>query len=159
MQEYQLQIGEINIDGSSNNNSDIFDIRIILQAAKVANNIDILAVTLIDIDSIEKITREVTQLTDAGVQFTSDAPQYFYSRLPALKVDLLAKASKDAYDRANAIAKNSNSSVKRLRKATMGVFQVTGQNSNEAYTATGTLNTVSKTKTASIIVRMEYELP
>ncbi len=112
-----------------------------------------------NMEAVENVAREVTQLTDVSVQFYSDPPQYFYTKLPALKLDLLAKASKDAYDRANAIAKNSNSSVKRLKKATMGVFQITGQNSNEAYTATGLLNTTSKNKTASIIVRVEYELP
>jgi len=38
----------------------------------------------------------------------------------------------------------------------MGVFQITGQNSNENYSYGGTFNTTSKNKTASITLRTEY---
>jgi hypothetical protein len=46
----------------------------------------------------------------------------------------------------------------RLRKASMGVFQITGQYSDENYTYGGTLNISDKNKTARITVRLEYEL-
>jgi hypothetical protein len=68
----------------------------------------------------------------------------------------LAKARADAKDRAETIAKNSGSDLGKIKKATMGVFQITGQNSNEDYSYGGAFNTSSKSKTASITIRVDY---
>jgi hypothetical protein len=40
----------------------------------------------------------------------------------------------------------------------MGIFQITGKNSDEDYSYGGSFNTSSKIKTASITVRSEYQL-
>jgi hypothetical protein len=109
-----------------------------------------------DIDKVEKISREVTELIESGIEFNSSSPSYYYTKLSELKVDLLAKASADAKDRASTIAKNSGSGLGKIKKATMGVFQITGQNTNEDYSYGGTFNTSSKNKTASITVRIDY---
>ncbi len=109
-----------------------------------------------DIEKVEKISREVTELIENGIEFNSSEPSYYYTKLSELKVDLLAKASTDAKDRAATIAKNSGSGLGKIKKANMGVFQITGQNSNEDYTYGGAFNTSSKNKTASITVRIEY---
>lgn len=110
------------------------------------------------IDRVEKISREITELLQAGIELNSEEPLYYYTKLADLKIDLLAKASADAYNRAQTIAKNAHSQLGSLRKANMGVFQITGQYSNESFTYSGTFNTSSKNKTANVIVRMEYEL-
>ena len=81
---------------------------------------------------------------------------HYYSRLSELKIDLLAKASADAKLRAETIAKNSGSSLGGIKKATMGVFQITGQNSNEDYSSGGVFNTSAKNKTASITMKIEF---
>lgn len=109
-----------------------------------------------DIDKVEKISREVTELIQSGIEFNSSSPAYYYSKLSELKIDLLAKASADAKDRAQTIAKNSGSDLGKIKKATMGVFQITGQNSNEDYSYGGVFNTSSKNKTASITIRIDY---
>lgn len=109
-----------------------------------------------DIDKVEKLSREVTGLIEQGIEFSSEAPSYYYSRLSELKVDLLAKASSDAKLRAETIAKNAGSSLGRVRSASMGVFQITGKNSNEDYSYGGAFNTSSRYKTASITMRMEF---
>lgn len=109
-----------------------------------------------DIDKVEKISREVTELIESGIEFNSSAPSYYYSKLSELKVDLLAKASADAKLRAATIAKNSGSGLGSIKKATMGVFQITGQNSNEDYSYGGAFNTSSRNKTASITIKIDY---
>ncbi|MGV0967515.1 hypothetical protein [Empedobacter falsenii] len=38
----------------------------------------------------------------------------------------------------------------------MGIFQITGKNDNEEYSAGGSLNTTSRQKTAQITVRASY---
>lgn len=109
-----------------------------------------------NIEKVEKISREVTELIESGIEFNSSAPSYYYTKLSELKIDLLAKATADAKLRAETIAKNSGSSLGATRKASMGVFQITGQNTNEDYSYGGVFNTSSKNKTASITVKMEY---
>jgi len=111
-----------------------------------------------DIAKVEKISREITELLQSGIELSSQEPLYYYTRLSDLKIDLLSKAAADAYNRANTIAKNAKSSLGNLRKASMGVFQITGQHSNEDFSYGGTFNTASKNKTAAITVRLEYEL-
>lgn len=109
-------------------------------------------------DKVEKISREITELLQSGIELSSQEPLYYYTKLSDLKIDLLAKASSDAYERAKTIAKNASSSLGNLRKASMGVFQITGQYSNEDYSYGGAFNTTNKNKTATITVRLEYEL-
>lgn len=86
-----------------------------------------------DIERVERLSREITELSEKGVEFNSVPPQYYYTKLKDLKHDLLANASEAARLRATAIAKNSGGDLGSLRKATMGVFQIVGQNSNENY--------------------------
>jgi len=109
-----------------------------------------------DIVKVETISREVTELIESGIEFNSSPPSYYYTKLSELKVDLLAKASADAKQRAETIAKNAGSSLGKIKKATMGVFQITGQNSNEDYSYGGAFNTSSKNKTASITVNIDF---
>lgn len=111
-----------------------------------------------DINKVEKISREVTELIETGIEFNSSSPAYFYTKLSELKLDLLAKASADGKKRAETIAKNAGSNLGKIKKATMGVFQITGQNSNEDYSYGGAFNTSSKNKTASITVKIDFSV-
>ncbi len=109
-----------------------------------------------DIERVERISREVTELIERGIEFNSSSPSYFYSKLSELKIDLLAKASADAKQRAETIAKNAGSSLGKIKSASMGVFQITGKNSNEDFSYGGVFNTSSKNKTASITVKVDF---
>ncbi len=109
-----------------------------------------------DIDKVEKISRQVTELIQSGIEFNSSAPSYYYTKLSELKIDLLAKASADAKLRAETIAKNAGSGLGKIKKATMGVFQITGQNSNEDYSYGGVFNTSARNKTASITIKIDF---
>jgi hypothetical protein len=111
-----------------------------------------------DLDRIEAVSREVTELIQTGIEFQSEEPLYFYTGLSSLKMDLLAKASADAKQRAETIATSVDSRLDRLKKADMGVFQITGKNSDEDYSYGGAFNTRDKFKTASITIRMDYRL-
>ena len=111
-----------------------------------------------DINRVEKLSREVTELIQQGIELTSPAPRYYYTKMTGLKMDLLAKASADALQRAETIAKSVHSNLGKLKKANMGVFQITGRNSSEEYSYGGSYNTSDRNKTASITMRMEYIL-
>ena len=109
-----------------------------------------------NIDKIDIISREATELIQNGIEFNSSAPLYYNTKLSEVKMDLLARASADAKLRAETISKNSGSSLGKLMKATMGVFQITGKNSNENFSYSGAFNTSSKLKTGSITIKMEF---
>lgn len=111
-----------------------------------------------DVAKIEKLSREVTELLNNGVQFYSQTPRYYYTKLADLKIELIKKATEDARIRAEMIASNSGAKLGELSNANMGIFQITGQNSNEEYSWGGTFNTTDKDKTARITVKLEYEI-
>ncbi|MFN0031010.1 MAG: SIMPL domain-containing protein, partial [Flavobacteriales bacterium] len=111
-----------------------------------------------EVEKVEQISREVTELIDQGIEFYSDSPRYYYTKLNELKIEMLAEASKDATLRAQQMATNAGSKLGNLRSADMGIFQITGSHSEEEYSWGGTLNTSSKNKTASITVRMQFDL-
>lgn len=106
---------------------------------------------------IEKISREITELLNKGIQFYSQPPRYYYTQLANLKVEMISKATADARARAEKIAENSGGKLGALITAKMGIFQITGQNSKEDYSWGGTFNTSSKEKTASITMKLDYK--
>lgn len=111
-----------------------------------------------DVELIEKISREITELLNKGVQFNSQPPRYYYTKIADLKIEMISKATEDARLRAERIATNSGENLGDLKSASMGVFQITGQNSGEDYSWSGAYNTADKKKTASITMRLEYEI-
>lgn len=111
-----------------------------------------------EVDKIEKISREITELLNQGVQFYSESPRYYYTKLADLKIEMISKATEDARIRAEKIAEYSGGRIGELASAKMGVFQITGQNSKEDYSWGGTFNTGSREKTASITMKLIYKV-
>lgn len=111
-----------------------------------------------EVDKIEDISRQVSELINSGVEFYSQEPQYYYTKLSELKIEMIAQATKDANERAERIADNAGSSIGSLKTASMGVFQIVAQNSSEDFSWGGSFNTSSKRKTANITVKLEYEV-
>ena len=122
---------------------------ILTQSLKVESN---------DVEKVEKVSREVTELLNKGIQFYSQPPRYYYTKLADLKIEMISKATEDARIRAEKIAENSGGKLNDLISAKMGIFQITGQNSNEDYSWGGTYNTSSKLKTASITMKLNYKV-
>lgn len=110
------------------------------------------------VQKIENLSRNITEMINLGIEFTSSPPNYFYTKLADVKQQMIADATKDARERAAKIAENSNSSLGALKKATMGVIQITAPNSNEEYSYGGTFNTESKEKEARITIKLEYHV-
>jgi hypothetical protein len=107
---------------------------------------------------IEEVSSKTSELINSGIELTSNSIQYTYSDLPSLKQSLIEKATKDANERANKIVNTADGDLGKLKGATMGVFQITGQGSTEEDSYGGNNDTFSKNKTARITVRLEYNL-
>jgi hypothetical protein len=78
-----------------------------------------------DVDKITAVSRESTELINDNIEFVSVAPQYFYTDLDQLKVEMLALATENAKARAESMAKSTGNRVGVIRSAKMGVFQIT----------------------------------
>lgn len=111
-----------------------------------------------DMKKVEDVYQLLPELYNEGLDFSSTAPMYYYTKLNDLKMEMLNKASANAYERAKTIATGSNASVGNLLESSMGVFQILGVNSTEEYSWGGTFNTDSKDKKVSITVKATYEV-
>ena len=111
-----------------------------------------------EVDKVENISREISALIAKGVSIEAYQPSYYYTKLDDVKLSLIERASADARVRAEKIATNAGARVGRVASAKMGVFQITGANSNEEFSAGGSFNTSSRQKKARITMKVEYRV-
>jgi hypothetical protein len=111
-----------------------------------------------EVAKVEKASREITNLLEEGVSITSAAPEYFYTHLGELKVEMLAAAGRDARARADNILKSSaDESIKKLVGADMGIININPANSTQT-SEEGNNDTTSFEKDIITIVHAEFEL-
>ncbi len=108
-----------------------------------------------DINLITKIANESTELIQEGIEFISYTPNYYYTKLDALKIEMLGEATKDATQRAKVLAENSGGSVGSLASAYQGVFQITPANSTEI-SDYGMNDDVSIEKSIKAVVTLQF---
>lgn len=85
-----------------------------------------------NVDRIHTISGRIGQLIGQGVPLTINQPAYTFTKLAEKRVDMLAKATKDARARARAIASEAGSGIGAITNADTGTFQITAPNSTEA---------------------------
>ena len=78
-----------------------------------------------EVDKIEQIAREATELINQGILIESNPPQYYYTKLGDLKIEMLGEAAKDAKTLAERIADSTGNEIGAVRSARMGVMQIT----------------------------------
>jgi len=111
-----------------------------------------------EVEKTEEVSRQVTELINKGVEFYSESPQYYYTKLSDLKLEMIALAAEDGRKRAEAIASKSKSGLGKLRFANTDMFQITAKYASEAFTYGGVFNTSSKIKTATITIKIQYDI-
>ncbi len=82
-----------------------------------------------DVKKVEDVSRQSTELIEQDIQFISNAPEYFYTKLAELKIEMLASATEDAKKRAITMAQSTGNKIGAIRSAKMGTFQITPVNS------------------------------
>lgn len=110
-----------------------------------------------EVDKIARIAREATELINQGILIESNAPQYYYTRLGDLKIEMLGEAAKDAKTRAERIAASTGSRIGTVRAAKMGVMQITAADSTEVSDA-GISDTSSIDKDITAVVNISFSL-
>lgn len=116
------------------------------------------SITSADIDKIEGISRDISGLIESGVNFASEEPEYYYTKLDELKLQLIEEATQNARERIDLMAEGTGAAIGELMNANLGVFQITAQNSNTEYSYGGYFDTSARNKTASITVKLNYSV-
>lgn len=83
-----------------------------------------------DVNKIKDISLEISLLVEKGVRLQNIQPEYHYTKLAEIKIDIQAEAAKDAMERAKKIAESTGRKLGNLRSARMGVLQITPKFSN-----------------------------
>ncbi|MFA6797092.1 MAG: SIMPL domain-containing protein [Candidatus Paceibacterota bacterium] len=108
-----------------------------------------------DIDKITSLAQSAQQLINQGVIFSVNPVEYYYSKLPDVRVNLLSDAIKDAMARANKMAESTGKKVGNLKSASSGVVQVLPSNSLEI-SDYGTYDTSKINKNIMVTVKASF---
>ena len=108
-----------------------------------------------DVAKIAQVAREATELINQGILIESKAPQYYYTQIGDLKIEMLGEAAKDAKERAARIAQSTGNSIGAVRSAKMGVLQVTAADSTDV-SDYGVYDTTTIEKDMTAVVNVSF---
>jgi len=106
-----------------------------------------------DLNRVQALAQNVGTLIQQGVPVSADPVQSLYTRLADVRLKLLADATKDARERAQAIAEASGMGA--VRSARMGVFQITPRNTVQTDDY-GSFDTASREKDVTAVVGVTF---
>lgn len=110
-----------------------------------------------DVVKIQELSVAISELLEQGIELETYSPRYDFTALNSIKMELLAKATENAFQRAKVIAENGDSEVGALRFASQGVFQITSSGSNEV-SDYGIIDQTSIGKLAKAVVTAEFAI-
>ena len=108
-----------------------------------------------DVDRITRLSADAPDLMKEGVPISSNPPEFVYSDLASVRVEMLAEAAQDARKRAETIAQAVGSRIGAVRSARMGVFQITPRNSTMV-SDYGINDTSSREKDVTAVVSVTF---
>lgn len=112
-------------------------------------------VTSQNVELIKILGNEATEIIQEGVELYSDPPQFFYTKLDTLKIEMLGDAAKDAKKRAEKLAESTNSKVIGISSARQGIFQITDPYTTDV-SDYGYNDTYSIRKVIKAVVTIEF---
>ena len=110
-----------------------------------------------DVDKITYMAKNTQKLIDVGVIFSTQSLEYYYTKLPELRISLIPDAINDAKLRAQKIAEGSGKKIGAIKSANLGVVQVLPVNSTEV-SDWGTYDTSTIEKEIMIPVNVTFTL-
>ncbi len=110
-----------------------------------------------NIDLIEKVALELDFFAQRGLVLSNSNLSYLYTKLPELKQELLAEATRDAVSRALEITGAANTKLGKLIEARAGVFQITAPYSTEVADY-GIFDTTTRQKSISVTLNALFSL-
>ncbi len=111
-----------------------------------------------NVDTVTKLSLDAPgALTAAGLIFSSQSLEYYYTKLADVRLELLDEATANAKERAEHVAKATGARIGRVTSAGQGVFQVTPVNSTEI-SDYGVYDTTALQKKVTAVVRVSFSL-
>lgn len=110
-----------------------------------------------DIPTVERLALNPGALSDRGIILQSSSLEYYFSKLPDIKKEMLAAATRDAQSRAVEIAKSTGDKIDKIESARVGVFQITEPYSTEVADY-GVYNTSTRIKDITVTVNVVFTL-
>lgn len=108
-----------------------------------------------NVDRVATLSRQATDLINEGIPLESSPPEYLYTQLSQVRVEMIAEATKDAKARAQAIAQSTGNRVGAIRSARTGVFQITPRYSTDV-SDSGVYDTSSLEKDITAVVSVSF---
>ena len=110
-----------------------------------------------EVDKVTDVSRASTELINQGVEFISNHPEYLYTKLPELKLQMLSEATENAKKRAEQMAQATGNKIGFMRSARMGVFQITPISSVDV-SDWGENDTTSLEKKVMAVVKVDFSI-
>ncbi|HEX5437268.1 MAG TPA: SIMPL domain-containing protein [Gemmatimonadaceae bacterium] len=108
-----------------------------------------------DVDGITRLSQEISSLIADGVPLTSPPPEYHFTKLSTLRIEMLGAATKDAVARARVLAESAGGHIGPVRRADQGVFQITPRYSTEV-SGYGMNDITSRDKDITAVVHVTF---
>jgi len=110
-----------------------------------------------DVNKLTEISKQVPSLAAQSVIASVSSLEYYYSKLPDLRISLLTQAVEDAKARAEKIAEGTGRRVGSVENASVGVVQVMSPNSVDV-SDYGSYDTSSIQKDVMVTVKASFRL-
>ncbi len=110
-----------------------------------------------NVESITNLSQNAGSLINKNVILSSNMIEYYVSNLDDLKVEMLAKATKDAKQRAKSMVESTGGHIGAMTSAKMGVFQIVAKNSTDV-SDYGIYNTNAKDKKINAVVNVTFTI-
>ena len=109
----------------------------------------------VDVEKIEKISSGMIEILDKGVKISIHAPEYLYTKLEDLKIEMIGRATNNARQRVIKIAQEGKFRLGPIASVRVGIFQITPANSTEVSNY-GINDTTSIEKEIKCVVEIKY---
>ncbi|MDD3032449.1 MAG: SIMPL domain-containing protein [Candidatus Pacebacteria bacterium] len=114
-------------------------------------------ITSTDLEKVKALSQKANELINLDVIYQTNALEYYYTKLPEERINLLPAAVLDAQKRAEAIAQSTDRKVGTLKSADMGVVQIMEPNSTNI-SSYGSYDTSTIEKEIMITVSADFVL-
>ena len=148
-------IPEADIDVSPVFMNEIYDNN--YQPEKNYNLVQNIEVQSADVEKIDNLAKNTSALIGKGIIFSTSGLEFYYSKLPEVRIELLDSAIADAKARADKLAKAGDKKLGSLKSASIGVVQVLSPNSAQV-SDYGTYDTSKIEKEIMVTVKASFQL-
>ena len=108
-----------------------------------------------DVQKIAKIASNIVGIFDQDVKLRIQDPEYIYTKLEDLKIEMIGRATNNARERAMTIAKEGKFRLGTIADVRVGIFQITPRNSTDI-SDYGLNDTSSIEKEIKSVVEIKY---